>query len=399
VVTVPDTSTTSAPTVVLNAEGLQALVDALATAGYTVLGPTVRDGVIVPGPISSVNNLPQGWGDVQDGGHYRLRRWEDNSFFGYAADAVSWKAVLFPARELIWSGTHHDEGFTTEGAEATDANTKGHYGEPPYALLGVRSCDVHALAIHDRILRDRAYADTRYSNRRADAFVVTVTCAAPSGTCFCVSMETGPQAESGFDLAITELLGERHCFVVTVGSERGAAVLSGLPGEPVTTGQLAEADQVAAEATAQMGRQLDTFDLRNLLYANVEHARWDDVADRCLSCGNCTMVCPTCFCTAVEDHTSLAGQETERWRIWDSCHTTDYSYLHGGSLRATPRSRYRQWLTHKLASWNDQFGTSGCVGCGRCIAWCPVGIDITEEVAAIRANPAAGFDDSRGGQS
>ena len=99
------------------------------------------------------------------------------------------------------------------------------------------------------------------------------------------------------------------------------------------------------------------------------------------------MVCPTCFCTTVEDGTDLAGESAERTRRWDSCFTIDFSYVHGGSVRLRSRSRYRQWMTHKLATWIDQFGSSGCVGCGRCITWCPVAIDITEEVAAIRADP------------
>ncbi|MBF0393567.1 MAG: 4Fe-4S dicluster domain-containing protein, partial [Alphaproteobacteria bacterium] len=119
---------------------------------------------------------------------------------------------------------------------------------------------------------------------------------------------------------------------------------------------------------------------------NREHPRWDEVAKRCLTCGNCTMVCPTCFCTTVDDVTDLGGTRTERVRSWDSCFTLDFSYIHGGSVRNEGSSRYRQWITHKLSSWHDQFGSSGCVGCGRCITWCPVGIDITEEVGAIRAS-------------
>jgi formate hydrogenlyase subunit 6/NADH:ubiquinone oxidoreductase subunit I len=140
-----------------------------------------------------------------------------------------------------------------------------------------------------------------------------------------------------------------------------------------------------ANAAAQMGRVMDTSDIKELLYRNYEHPRWDNVAGRCLTCANCTNVCPTCFCTTVEDVTDLTGQQAERRRRWDSCFTMDFSYIHGGSIRASTKSRYRQWMTHKLATWIDQFGTSGCVGCGRCITWCPVGIDITEEVAAIRA--------------
>ena len=139
-------------------------------------------------------------------------------------------------------------------------------------------------------------------------------------------------------------------------------------------------------ATARsMGRTLDTDGIKELLYGSYEHRRWDDVAARCLACANCTLVCPTCFCATVEDVTDLTGDHAERWRRWDSCFTLEHSYLHGGSVRTSTRARYRQWLTHKLATWIDQFGTSGCVGCGRCITWCPVAIDITAEVAAIRA--------------
>jgi ferredoxin len=199
-------------------------------------------------------------------------------------------------------------------------------------------------------------------------------------------MGTGPTATSGFDLALTEVLdGDAHYFVVEEGSERGAEVLGA-----VTTARATEAHERAAAAThavavAQMGRTMDTTDIRELLQRNLEHPRWDDVAERCLTCGNCTMVCPTCFCTSVEDVTDLTGEQVERVQRWDSCFTVDYSHIHGGSVRASNRSRYRQWMTHKLSTWFDQFGSSGCVGCGRCITWCPVAIDITEEAGAIRA--------------
>jgi ferredoxin len=199
-------------------------------------------------------------------------------------------------------------------------------------------------------------------------------------------MGTGPGGGPGYDLALTELLGEDHRFLARPGTERGADVLARLRTRPAEEREVRAGEIVVEQAVAHMGRVLDTTDIRTLLLDNAEHPRWDDVAERCLSCGNCTMVCPTCFCTSAEEHTSLTGDRAERWRTWDSCFTSDFSHLHGGSVRASPRSRYRQWMTHKLASWIDQFGTSGCVGCGRCLTWCPVGIDITEEVAAIRAS-------------
>ena len=368
--------------VALDLAGLQALVDLLAAEGYTVLGPTVRAGAVVPGRVTTVDDLPRGWGDTQEPGSYRLRRRDDEALFGYAADAISWKSVLFPSRELMWSGTRTADGFSITAGEGS-----GGLGDPPYAILGIRACDLHAVAIHDRVLQERAHPDVHYAARRRDAFLVTVSCSDPSGTCFCVSMGTGPRAESGFDLALTELLGDEHTFLARAGSERGRAVLDRLGSRPAADGEVVAAEEVVERSTRRMGRTMDTTDIRTLLYDNADHPRWDDVASRCLSCGNCTMVCPTCFCTSAEDHTSLAGDTAEHWRVWDSCFTSDFSYLHGGSVRSSTKSRYRQWMTHKLASWIDQFGTSGCVGCGRCLTWCPVGIDITEEVAAIRADP------------
>jgi formate hydrogenlyase subunit 6/NADH:ubiquinone oxidoreductase subunit I len=198
-------------------------------------------------------------------------------------------------------------------------------------------------------------------------------------------MGTGPQAESGYDLALTELLDAPHRFLVDVGSERGAELLAELPRREATTSDLASAVASGEAARGRMGRTMETDGVRDLLLASLDSPRWDDVASRCLSCANCTLVCPTCFCSTVEDATDLTGDHAERWRVWDTCFSVDYSYIHGGSIRPSTRSRYRQWLTHKLATWQDQFGTSGCVGCGRCITWCPVGIDITEEVDALRA--------------
>ena len=230
-----------------------------------------------------------------------------------------------------------------------------------------------------------SFVDPAYQSRREELFIVAVNCGQSGGTCFCVSMQTGPKATSGFDLALTEVVRDgSHFFVVEVGTERGAEVLKNIPHREATPEESSAAANTVAETARHMGRTMDTRGIKELLYRNAEHPRWDNVAARCLTCANCTMVCPTCFCTTVEDVTDLTGDHAERWRKWDSCFTMDFSYIHGGSVRATPMSRYRQWMTHKLATWIDQFGSSGCVGCGRCITWCPVGIDITEEVRALR---------------
>ncbi|TAK66075.1 MAG: sulfite reductase subunit A, partial [Bacteroidetes bacterium] len=254
-----------------------------------------------------------------------------------------------------------------------------------YAFLGVRSCELHALSIQDKIFCTGEYTDPHYDAIRNRLFIIAVNCTQAGGTCFCSSMNTGPKATSGFDLALTEVVNNgEHYFIVETGSEQGREVVNELSLPHAEKKSVEEATRRVQEAAGTMGRTLDTLNLKQVLQENFEHPRWDEVARRCLTCANCTMVCPTCFCSTVEDVTDLTGEHAERWRKWDSCFTMDFSYIHGGSIRPSVKARYRQWMTHKLANWIDQFGTSGCVGCGRCITWCPVGIDMTEEVRAIQ---------------
>jgi sulfhydrogenase subunit beta (sulfur reductase) len=361
---------------VIEPESLEDLVGALRERGYRVVGPTVRDGAIVYEDLDAATQLPIGWTDAQEPGGYRLERRSDDARFGYAVGPHSWKQFLFPPTIRLWRAERRDVGFDVAEEALEDA---------PLAMIGVRSCELHGIAIQDRVLIGGRFGDRDYAARREGAFVVAVNCFEPGGTCFCVSMGTGPKADAGYDLALTEILEDGHRFLVEVGSARGAEVLDGLPRREAGAADLEAAARAVEGAAERMGRTLDTTDIRDLLARNLEHERWDDVASRCLTCGNCTLVCPTCFCTSVEDVTDLTGDRAERMRSWDSCFSLDHSYIHGGSIRPSGRSRYRQWLTHKFGTWWDQFDTSGCVGCGRCITWCPVGIDVTEELAAVRA--------------
>ncbi|WP_328404313.1 4Fe-4S dicluster domain-containing protein [Streptomyces sp. NBC_00390] len=370
--------TVTTQTAIIDRAGLDALIKALIAQGRAVIGPAVRDGAIVLTHITADDDLPYGWGTELEAGHYRLRRRDDGAAFAHSAGPQSWKNFLHPPRQKLWSAERGPDGSLNMVEERPE--------QPSYAFLGVRPCDLRAIAIQDRVLTGGRFTDNGYRERRNGALLIAAECTEPGATCFCSSMGTGPAADSGFDLALTEMIdADGHRFVVRVGSDEGASLLTEIPHRPAPERAVSAARTAVNEAADRMGRSMPPVSLQELMGATLDAERWNDVAERCLTCGNCTMVCPTCFCTTTEEVTDLTGDHAERWQRWDSCFDLDFSALHGGPVRSSGHSRYRQWLTHKLGTWYDQFGSSGCVGCGRCIVWCPVGIDITEEAAALDA--------------
>lgn len=361
--------------------GLSELLTELQRRGYEVVGPTLRQGAICYDRIGSINDLPQGWTDRQEPGKYRLEQRDDDACFGYVVGPQSWKQFLFPQMStLSWAELSNDGWKVT----ANDAAS-----EPRYAFLGVRACELAAIAIQDRVFQQSGFTDPIYAARRERALLIAVNCTESAPTCFCESMQTGPRCSNGFDLALTELDPQADGgFVLEIGTELGREIVASITTVSASADQLQHAEDRRHGATGQQ-RHLPRDQVREIVQSNLHHPRWQEVAERCLSCTNCTQVCPTCFCSSVNEVADLDVTQVERQRVWDSCFNLDFSYMNGGVVRNSIRSRYRQWLTHKLGSWHDQFGTSGCVGCGRCITWCPVGIDITEEVAALSEMPAS----------
>lgn len=391
---------------------LDDLLHLLAGDGFEVIGPRIEQGAIIYAPLQSASELPIGWTDRQAPGTYRLEKRTDDAYFGYAVGPHSWKKYLFPSALSLWQAQRTATGFEVRSQEPTP---------PRRAFLGMRSCELHALAVQDRVFMDRdgGFTDPYYARARAQLFLIAVECEHPSGVCFCASMGTGPEVRpdripllaskyedaagqatgarvplplaaaapanagdrSVCDLVLTEL---DNAFVIRAHSPDGQSLLKRMNLTEATKEQVAEGKRRVDSAAGSMGRSVDVADVRPLLHGNQEHSRWDEVATRCLACTNCTLVCPTCFCSSVEDVTDLALENAERIRRWDSCFNPEFARVHGGNFRTSTRGRYRQWLTHKFASWFDQFDVSGCVGCGRCITWCPVGIDVTEEITAIQ---------------
>jgi sulfhydrogenase subunit beta (sulfur reductase) len=353
---------------------LSLLVEKLMSLGYQCRGPALENGAIVMRELAAPDALPRGLQAEQGPGHYRLTQDPDNRYFAWANGPQAIKPLAFTPQESLWRVERDEAGALQFAAVLPTVS--------PQAIIGVRACDLAALALQDAHFLREDRRDAHYAQRREQLFLVAVQCAEPAATCFCASTGDGPVPTAGFDIALAELA---DGFVAESGSEKGAAVLAALKLAPATSRQIEVARQQGQEAAARQTRSLPGHNLRDALMSQLEHPRWDDVAARCLACGNCTAVCPTCFCHAEQDAPSLDGHASNHVRIWDSCFGESHGHLHGFSVRPDIRSRYRQWLTHKLASWHDQFGRSGCVGCGRCIAWCPVGIDLTEEVAALTA--------------
>lgn len=369
------TAPVSGPVFALDVDQLNGLILHLSQAGYEVIGPRVEDGTAAYGPVRNVDELAKGWTDAQGPGEHNTRQ-EGEAYFGFHPGPEGFERYRYPPRERL---TH----LGVEGGRLRVLDDE--VAPPQVALLGMRPCDVAAMQIQDRVFA----TDSRYQARRARLFTVAVACTRPGGTCFCTSMGTGPGLGDGYDLGLTELEDREPRFVLEVGSERGQAVANALELPIAPSEAVAAAHRAVGRAEAQVERSLPGDDLPGLLRAVPDHPQWEDVGNRCLACGNCTMVCPTCFCGTVEDHVDVSGTLATRERRWDSCFSAAHSSLHGGPVRHSVSSRYRQWLTHKLDYWHDQFGRSGCVGCGRCITWCPVGIDLTQEVAAIRGEAEA----------
>ncbi len=219
-----------------------------------------------------------------------MKRRDDSALFGYVVGPHAMKRFLHPPVQPLWQAVKGEDGYRFETPSGP---------ERPFAFVGMRSCDIRAMQIQDRVFEQGAYKDTHYQARRADAFVVAVNCAQAGGTCFCASMKTGPKAKNGLRSGADRTRSCRRSSFPDRDRDRARA---GVSWTPCRNGRRPPADveaaaTMSANTAASMHRQMPAGEVKDLLLRNLEHPRWDEVAERCLSCGNCTMVCPTCFCT------------------------------------------------------------------------------------------------------
>ena len=355
--------------------GLDRLLDLLSADGRRIVGPTISQGAIVYDEIHRAADLPSGWTADQAPGSYRLKATGTERQFDYVLGPTSWKHETFPPRVPITIGRRVAGQATFEDAPPA---------APSVAFLGVRACEIAALLTQDAVLARGPVFDRDYAARRASALIIAVECVTAADTCFCTSMGTGPEVTTGYDLALTEL---DDGFVVRSGSAAGEALLERLELAPADADRTSAAQAAVAAVRERIGDPVPTAGLPERLVAAADSPVWAEIAERCLACANCTLVCPTCFCTGVTQVSDLDGVESVAERTWDSCFTSGFSRVAGGNFRPRVEDRYRQWLTHKFGTWWDQFGMSGCVGCGRCVTWCPVGIDVRAELMAVAPPP------------
>jgi ferredoxin len=359
-------------TIAIEKPVLDKILICLQEEGYLTVGPCVKNETLVYEQIKGLNDLPRGYITEQEAGYFRLRQAGHSRYFDIIPGAQSWKQFLFPPRAELFKLQKVNNRWEKVTEEKQIVK---------YAFIGVRACELNAILIQDKAFMREDFTDPIYKSRRERVFILSVDCMHPADTCFCASMNTGPKAKDSFDLNLTEL---DDVFLVKIGSEVGRNILSGLPFEPASAFLLSNAERGLENSAQQMKRTLNTDGLPEFIMANLDHPQWEEIGQRCLSCANCTQVCPTCFCWDVTDGVTLNNNETRRERVWDSCFNPGYSYQAGGNTRPSIQSRYRQWLSHKLGSWPQQYGMLGCVGCGRCITWCPAKIDLTKEIPIMR---------------
>lgn len=345
---------------------------------HRLIGPRIEAGVIILGEMDT-HDIPAGYEDRQEAGGYRLVKGERPEIFSFSPGPDSFKRFLHPPVSELFSFRKSRSGITIVPSVR---------GEKPPAFIGVRACDLSALKLYDRIFLDGPVRDERYASLRSGAIVIALNCSFPGDNCFCSSMGTGPKVTYGYDIVLSEL---KDWFLIEAGTDRGQDFLTRLTTEEATDGDLNEKAERIEACRRAMKKSIRADELPALIYRSLNHPHWADIAGRDLECGNCTQVCPTCFCNSTYDlvrlsqvSRDLSGVSGARVRKWDSCFSRNFARVHGGNFRPSREARYRHWMSHKLAYTMEQFGLTGCVGCGRCITWCPAGIDITTELEALR---------------
>jgi len=356
----------------LSYKNLQRLFDTLLDQGFDLNGPAVKNNSIQYVPINLTEQLPWGVQDKQDLSIHELKVVDDSKCFQWSNGASSAKSHLFKQDVTLWKVLKDED---TQKLEFVQEKIKA----KPVALFGLKSCDLEAIKIQDKTLLHGKFVDDIYQNYRKNLFAIGVNCVYASSNCFCKSLNTGPEIKTDVaELILTEI---KDGFLVEYISERAKGILAVDEWVDVSPGMVSEAKTLKNQANDQH-KSIPLAEIRsaNMHRGSKDADLWNSFMGDCTSCGTCTQVCPTCFCHKTEELPSFDEDESEHIRMWDSCFNESHGYTNGINHRPDLLSRYQMWMMHKFSEWQRQFGVSGCVGCGRCMSWCPVGIDVTDGV-------------------
>ncbi len=307
----------------------------------------------------------------QDGGTVfrRLERWSQ-ARLDYHRTLLPLKKYFFPPRETLFQ-YREGQGYVPH-LEGLDRRI---------VLLGVHSCDIYALNILDRVFGE-PYPDPYYRTRRQNTIIIGLDCL-PDEHCFCSSMRAD-FVDRGFDLFLYDI---GDAYFTVVGTARGDDIVlaTGPLFLPVTA---ADTDQYKRRSSAKrraFRREVEIRDLPEIFFIEYESRLWEELGERCLACGACSMVCPTCHCFDVRDEVALGSREGPRVRQWDSCLFVSHALVAGGhNFRQSRASRIKLRYYHKQSGFVAEYGRPSCVGCGRCVLACPAGIDVTQVIHQLR---------------
>lgn len=282
------------------------------------------------------------------------------------------KKLLLPPKEKLFSFSIED-GVVKIKEEKEERKT---------VLFAVHPCDVNAILLLDKVM-EKDFLDPYYFGKRRGMVLIAMNCTQPRENCFCTSFDTGPELKVGYDLLLSDL-GKK--YLVEVGTEDGEKLVKGAKLRNAKKEDMKEKKKRINIVKRKIRKAIEIENLEKYLKKNFDHEKWGELKEKCLFCGSCTLVCPTCFCYNVTDFNSHTLRTGERIRNWDSCLTLEFAEVAlGGNFRKERDARIKQRIYHKLDYFKEQFDSLGCVGCGRCIDACVMEIDITEVISAIRS--------------
>jgi sulfhydrogenase subunit beta (sulfur reductase) len=288
----------------------------------------------------------------------------------YRNTVVPPKASFLPPMEEMFRFRKDEEGYQIEPPSKNDQKQ---------LLFGVRPCDARAMAILDMTFED-VYKDPYYLEKRKNALLVGLGCTNPCESCFCTSMGTSPTESTNVDLILIDIGDHFLVEEVTAKGKELIAKTSGL--KEATKNDEAAAEKSRETAYNKVTRKLDTAGIEDKLLDSFDDEEfWNNTAAKCISCGICTLLCPTCYCFDINDEV-VKGEGT-RFRSWDSCGFPLYTKMPMENPRSEKWRRVRQKVCHKYEFYPMAFDVIACTGCGRCIRLCPVNWDITRVIESV----------------